>query len=203
MATLKQRLHKKNSSGSYDVVHLETSAGLVLMSDGTTVEAAVNSKAASSHTHSGYAASSHSHAAGDITSGTLPLTRGGTGVTTLAALKTALGISGSSSSSGLPEMYYYYSRESANANWTINIGKCGAILIFGDSLMGYDGVPGITGRIIKTGESTNVAVANGNEASCRVSLNSTGTTVTVRGISDGPPYCELYFMTLSKYVTNT
>ena len=29
MATLKQRLHKKNSSGSYDVVHLETEASLV------------------------------------------------------------------------------------------------------------------------------------------------------------------------------
>lgn len=66
MATLKQRLHKKNSSGSYDVVHLETSAGLVLMSDGTTVEAAVNGKAASSHTHSGYASSSHTHTASQI-----------------------------------------------------------------------------------------------------------------------------------------
>ena len=29
VATLKQRLHKKNSSGSYDVVHLETSAELI------------------------------------------------------------------------------------------------------------------------------------------------------------------------------
>lgn len=29
MATLKQRLHMKNSSGSYDVVHLETEASLV------------------------------------------------------------------------------------------------------------------------------------------------------------------------------
>ena len=42
MATLKQRLHKKNSSGGYDTVHLETSASLVLMSDGSTVETAVN-----------------------------------------------------------------------------------------------------------------------------------------------------------------
>lgn len=42
MATLKQRLHKKNSSGSYDTVHLETSASLVLLSDGTTVEDALN-----------------------------------------------------------------------------------------------------------------------------------------------------------------
>ena len=29
MATLKQRLHKKNSSGSYDIVHLETEASLI------------------------------------------------------------------------------------------------------------------------------------------------------------------------------
>ena len=36
MATLKQRLHRLNSSGTYDVVHLETSADLVLCSDGTT-----------------------------------------------------------------------------------------------------------------------------------------------------------------------
>lgn len=42
--------------------------------------------------------SSHSHSATDITSGTLPLTRGGTGVTTLEALKTLLGISSSSGS---------------------------------------------------------------------------------------------------------
>ena len=29
LATLKQRLHMKNSSGTYDVVHLETSASLI------------------------------------------------------------------------------------------------------------------------------------------------------------------------------
>lgn len=199
MATLKQRLHKKNSSGSYDTVHLETSAGLVLMSDGTTVEAAVNGKAASSHTHSGYASSSHSHAAGDITSGTLPASRGGTGVTSISALKTALGISGSTSSSGPPELYFCYARDSADANWTISIGKCAAILIFGDRSMNYDGVPGVQGRILKVGQSADVSVANGDETSCTVSLNSAGTSVTVKGASDGPPYCELYFMTLNKY----
>ena len=47
----------------------------------------------SNHTHSEYASNSHNHSTSEITSGTLPLTRGGTGVTTLAALKTALGIS--------------------------------------------------------------------------------------------------------------
>lgn len=41
MATLKQRLHKKNSSGTYDVVHLETSSEVVKRPDGTTVEASL------------------------------------------------------------------------------------------------------------------------------------------------------------------
>lgn len=70
MATLKQRLHRKNSSGSYDIIYLETSASMVLMANGTTVETAVNSKADSNHTHSGYASSSHSHSASSISGGT-------------------------------------------------------------------------------------------------------------------------------------
>ena len=69
MATLKQRLHKKNSSGTYDTVYLETSASMVLMEDGTTAQAAITGKAASSH----------NHAASNITSGTLGVARGGTG----------------------------------------------------------------------------------------------------------------------------
>ena len=40
---------------------------------------------------SGKSATGHKHAAGDITSGTLPIARGGTGVTSLDALATALG----------------------------------------------------------------------------------------------------------------
>lgn len=39
MATLKQRLHRKNSSGTYDTVHLETSSSLVVRPSGNTVEA--------------------------------------------------------------------------------------------------------------------------------------------------------------------
>ena len=42
----------------------------------------------------GAAASSHNHDASNITSGTLAVANGGTGVTSIAALKTALGISG-------------------------------------------------------------------------------------------------------------
>ena len=43
---------------------------------------------------SGKAASSHNHSASQITSGTLSVARGGTGVTSINALKSALGISG-------------------------------------------------------------------------------------------------------------
>ena len=42
MAILKQRMHRKNASGTYDVIHLETEAGIVLRSDGTTVEDALS-----------------------------------------------------------------------------------------------------------------------------------------------------------------
>ena len=38
MATLKQRLHRMNNSGSYDVVHFETQSDVVLRPDGTTAE---------------------------------------------------------------------------------------------------------------------------------------------------------------------
>ena len=42
MAILKQRMNRKNASGTYDVIHLETEAGIVLRSDGTTVEDALS-----------------------------------------------------------------------------------------------------------------------------------------------------------------
>lgn len=51
--------------------------------DGVTsnIQTQLNGKAATDHTHSDYAASSHNHSASNITSGTLPVTRGGTGST--------------------------------------------------------------------------------------------------------------------------
>ena len=46
MAILKQRLNRKNSSGSYDTIYLETVATVVKMSetDNTTVAAAINNR---------------------------------------------------------------------------------------------------------------------------------------------------------------
>ena len=48
--------------------------------------------ATANHSHSGYAASSHNHSAGNITSGTLPVARGGTGQTTAAGIRNSLGL---------------------------------------------------------------------------------------------------------------
>lgn len=53
MAILKQRLNRKNSSGGYDTIYLETIATVVKMSesDNTTVATAINNKANVNHTH--------------------------------------------------------------------------------------------------------------------------------------------------------
>ena len=88
MATLKQRLHRKNSSGSYDVIHLETSASCVLLSSGTTVESKISSMETAI---SSKAPSSHNHAASNITSGTLGTARGGTGITSNPSMLVNLG----------------------------------------------------------------------------------------------------------------
>ena len=83
MAILKQRLHRKNSSGSYDIVYLEGIANNIKMSDSDStllstkianMDTAIAGKqpkgsyAAANHNHSGvyqpagsYAAASHTH----------------------------------------------------------------------------------------------------------------------------------------------
>lgn len=48
--------------------------------------------AAKNHTHSNYAAASHTHKAGDIASGTLPISNGGTGSSTASGAISSLGI---------------------------------------------------------------------------------------------------------------
>ena len=98
MATLKQRLHRKNSSGTYDTIHLETGADCITGTLAITNGGTGATTAANARTNLGAAASSHNHSAANITSGTLPISRGGTGVTSIDALKSALGIGGGSGS---------------------------------------------------------------------------------------------------------
>lgn len=100
MATLKQRLHRKNASGTYDTIHFETSADLIVGSvpiahggTGATNAARARTNLGITPGNIGAAASSHKHAATDITSGTMnsarlptiPVNKGGTGRTTLTS----------------------------------------------------------------------------------------------------------------------
>lgn len=121
MATLKQRLHRKNASGTYDVVHLETSADLVLMTDGktklsdklSTMDTTIAGKLASTgtaakatklatartvRTNLASTATASFDGSANITpgvTGILPVANGGTGVTSLDGLKGLLGVGGS------------------------------------------------------------------------------------------------------------
>ena len=99
MATLKQRLHRKNSSGTYDIIHLETSAdcitGTLPVSHGgtgnTTGLAASATKLATARTIRTNLASTSTasfNGTANITpgiTGTLPVSHGGTGRSTLTS----------------------------------------------------------------------------------------------------------------------
>lgn len=87
MATLKQRLHRKNGS-NYDTIHLETDASVIHMSTSDTTT--LTSKLTTMQTSiDGKAASSHNHSAANITSGTLAVARGGTGQTSVDSTPTS------------------------------------------------------------------------------------------------------------------
>ena len=85
MATLKQRLHRKNSSGTYDTIHLETGADCITGTLGIANGGTGATTAANARTNLGAAASSHNHSTSQITSGTLSVSRGGTGKTNWTA----------------------------------------------------------------------------------------------------------------------
>ena len=107
MATLKRRLYKKNSSGTYDTVYLETDASIITgtlpVSHGgtgnTTGLAASATKLATARTIRTNLASTSTasfNGTANITpgvTGILSVANGGTGVKSLDALKTALGVS--------------------------------------------------------------------------------------------------------------
>ena len=94
MAILKQKLNRKNESGTYDEIHLKTDASNVSMS--TTDETLLSTKISSMDTAiagkqpaGSYAAANHNHSAANITSGTLAVARGGTGQTSVDTTPTS------------------------------------------------------------------------------------------------------------------
>ena len=98
-STIKQRLRRYNGT-DYDTIHLETEKSMItdfpssMPASDVYSWAKASSKPSYTYSEVGAAASSHTHAAGDITSGTLAVARGGTGATTAAQARTNLGISG-------------------------------------------------------------------------------------------------------------
>ena len=75
MATLRRRLYRKNDTGTYDIVHMETEASLVYMSNGNTVENQLTShihddryytEAESNNLLNGKANAQHTHSVNDI-----------------------------------------------------------------------------------------------------------------------------------------
>ena len=73
MAELKQRLHQKNSTGTYDTVHWETEAGLVLMADGSTVQSTLGNHIANRNNPHGVTAAQIGAAATTTLSVTVPV----------------------------------------------------------------------------------------------------------------------------------
>ena len=128
--------------------------------------------AASNHTHIEYASSSHNHSTSEITSGTLPLARGGTGVTSISALKTALGISSSGSiRPGSASKYFSIESSSQTATGTISSG---ATVIIG---IGNGGLLELIGY--KSGTSwTFIKNQMSIQTYGKVSIAISGTTIT-------------------------
>lgn len=128
-----------------------------------------------STTLAGKSDAGHAHAAGDITSGTLPVARGGTGVTTLAALQSALGLGTGASiyrvststtdtgSNTTRTMTGWDTTRNADSGYTVNLGA-------GTITVPADGIYAIAGH---------ARMSTGTTAQCALTLTD-GTSELLR-----------------------
>lgn len=182
LAVLKTILHKKNSSGSYDDVYVRTRADNVLLTDNSTL---LSTKLSSMDTTiAGKAASSHSHAAGDITSGTLPASRGGTGVTSINALKTALGISSGGSGK------LTYATYTATGTYTLSV-TAKAVALFAMYTNTYNYSPDVI-TLVLPGETNRGMSGSSRSQRVGATLSANGTSLTIDHLVEDSEEREAY-----------
>lgn len=124
-----KKQHETNKTNPHAVTKAQVGLGNV----DNTSDTAKPISTATQNALNGKAASSHSHGTGNITSGTLPLARGGTGQTTLAGLKSALSLPETTTISGsgwsgvtLPgglKICEYRTTAALSFPWTLSTGE--------------------------------------------------------------------------------
>ena len=167
MATLKRRLYRKNSSGTYDIVYLETDASIITgtlpISHGGTGITSNPSMLANLGSTS--AASVFATSPRPGVTGTLPVSHGGTGATTAANARTSLGItpanigaaasshnhSASNITSGTLPVTRGGTGVTSNPSMLVNLGSASAASVFATSPR-----PGVTGTLPVTKGGTGV-----------------------------------------------
>ena len=126
----------------------------------------------------GKANTSHNHSASQITSGTLPLTRGGTGVTSISALKSALGIS---STTGVRLVGGSYTGTSGTHNTQTKIinvgGRALYLILYNESYPSTNG-PCI---VFRRNDNTGICIEVYDGNSMYVDATFTSTSVTLSG----------------------
>ncbi len=113
----------------------------------------------------GKAATNHGHAAGDITSGTLPIERGGTGATTAEAARTALGATIS------PQIDRFATPGTYTNGWT---KPAGAKQVLFECVAGGGG--GGRGLVVGAGTAVSGGSGGGSGGYSRVLVNATDLT---------------------------
>ena len=133
----------------------------------------------------GKAASSHNHSASNITSGTLPIARGGTGATSASAARTALGAAASSHGT-----HVTYSTTAPKANGTAAAGSASTVARSDHVHPLQTTISGNAGSATKLATARNITVGStaksfNGTANISFSHNEIGTTKAVTNTAFG------------------